>query len=74
MFSLNVFYLASLSVWMMWQMKMEMETKTFMSWLFSSKWCMVFTKYTLNRFYISRIQLNILVRWQLQSCNILGPR
>lgn len=35
---------------------------------------MVFTKYTLNRFYISRIQLNILVRWQLQSCNILGPR
>jgi hypothetical protein len=35
---------------------------------------MVFTKYTLNRSYISRIQLDILVSWQLQSCNILGPR
>lgn len=35
---------------------------------------MVFTKYTLSRFYISRTQLDTLVSWQLQSCNILGPR
>lgn len=35
---------------------------------------MVFTKYTLNRFYISRIQLYILVSWQLQSFSLPGPR